>query len=51
LDANGMECDNGLEPTPVLTAATAKSAGEQSSPENLVVACAGGADATGNDCM
>jgi hypothetical protein len=29
----------------------AKSAGEQTNPENHVVGCAGGMDATGNDCM
>ena len=71
MDANGMECDNGLQPTPVLMPATklrldalanagaaivkpfkvATSAGKQTNPENHVVACAGGADATGNDCM
>jgi hypothetical protein len=28
-----------------------KSAGEQTSPENHIVGCAGGMDATGNDCM
>lgn len=66
----------GLEPTPVLTAATkpgldwragraltemgaaivnalktSNFAGEQTSPENHIVGCAGGADVTGNDCM
>jgi outer membrane immunogenic protein len=29
----------------------AKSAGEQTNPENRIVGCAGGMDATGNDCM
>jgi hypothetical protein len=75
MDALGMACDNGLEPTPVLMPATkpsldrragpalastgatirpfkvAKSEGEQTSPENRVVGCAGGTDVTGNDCM
>jgi hypothetical protein len=76
MDANGDECDSGLEPTPVLMMATkpsldrraepalanagaaivkpfkaAKFAGEQTSPENHAVGCAGGADVTGNDCM
>ena len=75
MDASGDECDNGLEPTPTLTAAakpsldkragpalakvgepivkplkTAKSAAEQPNPENLIVGCAGGMDATGSDC-
>jgi hypothetical protein len=31
--------------------AEAESAGEESSPENYIVGCVGGADPTGNDCM
>jgi hypothetical protein len=35
----------------VAVTAEAESAGEESSPENYIVGCVGGADPTGNDCM
>jgi hypothetical protein len=52
VDTSGTASSSNLDRESIVAVmAEANSAGEQPSAEALIEACAGGADATGNDCM
>lgn len=52
VDARGATPGSNLHRDSIVEVmAEARSADEQSSPENHIVGCVGGADPTGNDCM